>query len=138
MRSKNCATKWSNSVNSLGMLPTEEDDRDKVYLVSGPYGKSLIQSYTTEMFCPDFSFFFFFFLSRFTEPFTKKNTHYFIRIHHFSISFYSIAIKAICSCEMEMLPFSAFKKTRFQTKASTAVYFHCFGPTLLQVSVPTS
>lgn len=42
MCSKNCATKWSNSVNSPGMLPTEDDDRDKVYLVSRPYGKSLI------------------------------------------------------------------------------------------------
>lgn len=58
MRSRNCATKWSNSVNSLGMLPTEDDGRDKVCLVSRPYGKSLILSYTTEKFCPDFSYFF--------------------------------------------------------------------------------
>lgn len=38
MWARDCTTKWFNGVNSLGMLPTEVDDLDKVDLIPRPSG----------------------------------------------------------------------------------------------------
>lgn len=39
MWAKDCTTKRLNGVNSLGMLPTEVEDLDKVDLISRPWFK---------------------------------------------------------------------------------------------------